>query len=298
VDGMCPVNEIIENNENGVQFTNEELSPATDYIVNLIPLYKGEKLQTSDEAFTRDISTLMNLDGLSVSGYASADEYDTVHVSWQEVVGADEYEVHQQYGADQEVQLVMKTDKLSVVVEQDTCTTATYALTAIRRGQASETIVYSQEITTFINDTEPYMASGLNIDMDETKTTINWKHLGSCIARYSLFFNDDKGAEYDPIASDSAISVSTEHLENCKSYRVTIVPHFINGDEWQAEPEVQQEIKRLDDAKCVIPKVPRNAKSMKQLSPTSNITNSSLSFTGSGPVVLLVFLISVILRDS
>lgn len=298
-DEECPILEVLEKNGDGFTFSYEDLLPATDYTIHLIPLYDGEKLQTLDEAFTQDISTLMDLEGISLEANLEPEQTNIVQLEWQEVKGADEYEIRQQYGADQERALVLTTGELSAAIEQSLCSTATYSLLAKRRGGAAEQTIYSSEVTAFLNDTEPYMAANLNIDMEDNRTTITWDHLGPCIASYSVLFNNKQGQnieqEESPGAGDPQVSATTDRLENCKLYKLEIVPTFTNGEEWQAEPEVQQEMTRLDDKKCVVPKVVRHASAKHQIASSA----SRLSLTVMGPMmVLMILLLSlVILRD-
>jgi len=279
----CPVNEDINANaddEESFPFSAEGLSSATDYTVSISLVYGGETLHTYEE----DISTPMDLYGVELAASA---EGDLVYLEWEEVYGADEYEIGQLYGAADTSTEVMVTTTGNMETTQAMCSSATYSLTVKRQGQADKTIIYSDEVTTYSNDTEPFMASSLNIDHEESTTTLTWDHLGSCIDHYVIILNDKAVDEHGMTAGDSQVSVSLDNLENCKEYKLKIVPVFTSGERWEAEPEIQQEFKRLDDKKCVIPKVTRQAvKALKRGSGSSSLSSPLIS----------LFLISVIAR--
>eukprot|EP00090_Calanus_glacialis_P005802 TRINITY_DN14506_c0_g1_i1.p1 TRINITY_DN14506_c0_g1~~TRINITY_DN14506_c0_g1_i1.p1 ORF type:complete len:880 (-),score=197.62 TRINITY_DN14506_c0_g1_i1:108-2723(-) len=282
-DGNCPVNEVIDMNaddEENFPFNAEGLTSATDYTVSIYMVYEGETLHT----FTDDISTPMDLYGVNLTASL---EGDLVYLEWQEVYGADEYEIGQQYGAADTPPEVMVTTTGVMETTQAMCSTATYTLTVKHQGQADKTVIYSDEVTTYLNDTEPFMASNLNIDHEENNTTLTWDHLGSCIDHYVIILNDKAVVEHPMTEGDSHVSVSLDNVENCKEYKLKIVPVFTSGEKWEAEPEIQQEFKRLDDKKCVIPKVTRQAvKALKRGSGSSSLSSSLVS----------LFLISVIVR--
>jgi len=282
-DGICPVNEVLDSNaddEETFPFSAEGLSSATDYTVSISLVYDGEILHTYQE----DISTPMDLYGVEL---LASLEGDLVYLEWQEVYGADEYEIGQQYGAAETPAEMMVTTTGFMETTQAMCSTATYTLTVKRQGQADKTVIYSDEVTTYLNDTEPFMASNLNIDHEESTTTLTWDHPGSCIDHYVIILNDKAVDEHGMTAGDSHVSISLDNLENCKEYKLKIVPVFTSGERWEAEPEIQQEFKRLDDKKCVIPKVTRQAvKALKRGSGSSSLS----------PPLISLFLISVLAR--
>lgn len=272
--GECPVTEDIHTNgDTEVKFSSEDLETATDYIVTILPLYKGEPLQTQEEAFRKDISTMMDLDGVTLSAFLVPEEHNMVQVEWTEVVGAEEYQIYQEYRAEQDSEMVLRTAVLSGQLEQGACSTATYILNAVRHGQVDLNNIHSQEVTSLLNDTEPYLATNLNIDHKGSVTTLTWDHLGPCIHSYSLILSNGQGGETDlsvagPGEGDLEVTVSVNTLETCKEYSLTIVPVFITGLDWRAEPEVQKEIKQMNKNNCVVQKVPRHA--MKQKSSSSS----------------------------
>eukprot|EP00091_Calanus_sinicus_P023905 TRINITY_DN8312_c0_g1_i1.p1 TRINITY_DN8312_c0_g1~~TRINITY_DN8312_c0_g1_i1.p1 ORF type:complete len:277 (-),score=47.03 TRINITY_DN8312_c0_g1_i1:114-944(-) len=252
---------------------------ATDYTVSINLMYNGATLHT----YTEDISTPMDLYGVNLTASL---EGDLVYLEWQEVYGADEYEIGQQYGAAETPPEVLGTTAEFMETTQAMCSSATYTLTVKRQGQADKTVIYSDEVTTFLNDTEPFMASNLNIDHEESTTTLTWDHLGTCINHYVVILNDKAVKEHLMFGGDSHVSVSLDNLENCKEYKLKIVPVFTGGEAWEAEPEIQQEFKRLDDKKCVVPKVTRQAVKAMKMSGSSSLSSSLFS----------VFLISALTR--
>jgi len=265
-EGLCPVNEIIETNaddEETFPFSSQDLISATEYTVSLSLVYAEETLHT----FQKEITTQMDLEGVELQ---TSPEEDLVYLEWQEVYGADKYEIGIQYGADGSPEAMETSDNYTQITQR-MCSKATYSLRAMRQGEADPTIIYSEEVTTFLNDTEPYMASNLVIDLQENTTTITWDHLGSCIDHYVIILNDSAVLEHTVAEGDSHVLVSLDNLEDCKQYKLKIVPVFTNYESWEAEPEVQQEFKRLDDKKCVIPKVTRQAvPSAKRVSGSSS----------------------------
>jgi len=290
LEGECPVNEIVETEDAQLYFTSDALAPATDYTVTLTALYKGKQLQAAEEAFTKDISTQMNVEGVNLEANLDLVQLNIVYLEWQEVYGADEYLIYQQYNADEEKRLMLTTEHLSGELEQTECSTATYTLSATRHGHAET--VSTAHVTSIMNDTEPYMASPI-VETEEGVTSVTWDHLGACIARYAVMFNDEEvSIEHEAADGDSQVTVITDKLEKCKVYKLQIIPIFTNGDHWAAAPEVQQEIKISDQHNCQVQKVPRNAlkPESKKLKTSSNTASRAIN-----PVMISILTL-VILR--
>jgi len=288
-DGLCPVDDVIEPNaddEDTFPFKADNLTSATDYAVSLSLIYEGEALHTYSEEF----STAMDLYG--VEFHAMPQEVPDVYLEWDEVFGADEYEIGQEFAssaADETKSQYQAVTTTYAYMEQPACTTATYSLTPRRRGQGGDT-KYTEEVTTYLNTTDPYVVENLDIDLGESTTTLTWDHLGSCVDYYRVILNDETVLEHRVPLGSSEVEVNLDSLETCVSYTVNLVPVFTNSEEWEGEGA--REVKRLDDKNCVVPKVVRHEeRSLK--SPLPQVSSSSTS----GPVALLsATLITLVMR--
>jgi len=280
-EGYCPVDDIIEPNaddEDTFPFRADNLTSATDYSVSLFLIYGEETLHT----YSTEFSTPLDLYGVEFR--ASSQDVADVYLEWDEVFGADEYEIGQEIAgsaADQAKSEHQTVTTTYAYMEQPACTTATYSLTPRRRGQGSDT-KYTEEVTTYLNTTEPYVVENLDIELGESSTTLTWDHLGSCVDYYRVVLNDETVLEHRVPLGSSEVVVTLDSLETCVSYTLNLVPVFTNSEEWEGEGG--REVKRLDDKSCEVPKVTRREEpSLKSQSPLPRVSSSPTS----GPIALL-----------
>lgn len=157
--------------------------------------------------------------------------------------------------------------------------------------------MYSEEVITYINTTEPYIAINLDINLGEV-TTLTWDHLGSCVDYYNIILNDETVVEHRVPLGSSHVVVHLTSLETCVGYTLKVVPVLSNSEEWEGEVVVQEEFKRLDDKNCVIQKVTRRESEESSVKSALPRVSSS-SHSGSTAMVsrtLLCAIVTIIAR--
>ena len=72
------------------------------------------------------------------------------------------------------------------------CLTTTY-LQAVKEGLEEQPRISSNEVTVLPNNTEPFKAEELKEDGEDQR--LEWKHMGPCIAGYTVTFTSQDGTE-------------------------------------------------------------------------------------------------------
>ena len=188
-----------------------DLAPGQGYELVVSFIHNGEEVAEIREAFT----TKLDLSQMEPEAVAVDDE---VQVKWREVEGADHYLVYRQYGAGEDPEIVTNVSDPEAaglpVFDQRPCSTATYLvqvclyicvflylcicltttyLQAVKEGLEEQPRIPSNAVTVLPNNTEPFKAEELKEDGEDQR--LEWKHMGPCIAGYTVTFTSQDGTE-------------------------------------------------------------------------------------------------------
>jgi len=254
-DGDCEVEELEwaeeEDHPPALYLDKEHLAPGQKYELVLSFIHNGEEVAELRESFT----TSLDLSQLKPEAVAVEDK---VVLTWAEVDGADNYLVHRQYeGEDPEEDLVTNVSESEAagldVLDQRLCSTATYLVEVVKEGLDEQPRISSNPVTVLPNNTEPFMAEDLQVHTEGREDVgVEWRHL-PCVEGYTVTFTSKDGREVTEevsgIETDVA-SLSTKKLDECQEYDITIIPRFLDGNVWEAEPESQQSFRVKSEKEC------------------------------------------------
>jgi len=257
--------------------------PASTYFLT-IDLFYNSKLVHS---YTETIRTPLDFSDVEIEGTLIDESDNLVLLEWNKIEGAEEYFIQTYYENPGIFIDPVRTKDLNITVEQDFCSLAVYTLQAVIGEEIYEHKIASNNVTTFMNDTEPFRPEYLEIDLEQPETVISWEHNDEmCVDNYLIVLNDEEVFE-QKIVTEAAGNISVAlDLPTCKEFDLKIVPRM-GERRWSAEPEVLRTFMRKNAVNCEVPKVARQAKaSLMQSSGTPSNVPSTLC--------LILTLVSVI----
>jgi hypothetical protein len=212
------------------------------------------------------------------------------------VESADSYIIFRKYKGLNETEIVttidnleeVTTDGVTMVLEvdsQESCSTATYSVQALRSGVEEPAAVACDSPTTILlNDTDPYKAEDLIINTQNREDTeLKWIHK-PCIESYTVIFSPEDGDEIEKEVAaewdEDVVTMTTNNLDDCSLYSITIIPRFLGGSIWEAYPVVQERIQRKKEIECRPPVV--TVEASQKLARTGRSESESGSGSRSG----------------
>lgn len=257
IDGECIIRESKTFDDEMPSFSTDGLTPASVYNIEIRLKYKGEEVHL----YSNNSATRLDMEGIELDVTV---DVDRVHLKWPAVKGADEYDISMLTYGDGLYDFFEAITDNFLDIQQAECSTATYKLEAVSRGVVEEKSVRSREVITLVNDTEPYIADNLIVDMGDVSISMQWSHLGPCVARYQLQLGDNDPVQVEVKKDDfeAIADISVDTLKPCKDYELKIIPVFINDQIWESqEVAVQRTVKTMDSNMCEVKKVSRRAES-------------------------------------
>jgi len=257
IDGECIIRESKTFDDEMPSFSTDGLTPASDYNIEIRLKYKDEEVHLYNNIST----TRLDMEGIELDVNV---DVDRVHLKWPAVKGADEYDISMLTYGDGLYDFFEAITDNFLDIHQPECSTATYKLEAVSREVVEEKSVRSREVITLMNDTEPYIADDLIVDIGDVSISMQWNHIGPCVARYQLQLGDNDPVQVEVKRDDfeAFADISVDTLKPCKDYELKIIPVFINDQLWEAqEVAVQRTVKTMDSNMCEVKKVSRHAES-------------------------------------
>jgi len=282
----------------------EHLEPGTTYTVKMNFNQGGETLGTQEYTYI----TNLDLSQLSVDTEVTGDQ---VWVYWEPVKGAETYTVYREYwGQSREVYTTVSDDVEMLEVEvtdQRPCSTATYLVQPVKQGlEEQEVVAANQPADVLLNDTEPYRAEALTVNTEGREDTeLVWKHQ-SCIESYKVIFRaqtkEEQNAdemeleeeieeEVTPLYDDQYVTLNTKRLDDCSLYSIIVTPRFANGEDWEAQPVVQERIQRKKEEDCVVTTTTTTTTTTPR--PALNLARKSKNSSSSLSVCSTLYLMSL-----
>ena len=207
------------------------LESCTDYNLKIQPLYPGmEGLESKMVAF-RTLSP--GVESIEVGEVTTESvSSGSMLVSWPEVQCATSFKVFQKKADDYDwVEVAKDVKENQITVDNlSPCTKYSFAVAAVLDDDMAETEKsVSQEITSPIDESEPFEAPNLVIHNGDREATLEWDH-ASCIESYTVkvttpVYTDVQ--EYEVAANGARITSTIPNLEPCTEYKVQVCScHF------------------------------------------------------------------------